>query len=604
MTKGKSLVSMIGIFLRGLRRYFAVGLFFATFAIIFNFLTPQVIRFTVDSVLGVEPMNFPGFALDIIEALGGREMFRANLIFCALGVVLCALLAGSFNYLSRMQFAKGAEGFTKKLRDTLFEHIQRLPFSWHNDTQTGDIIQRCTSDVETLREFVARQLIEVLRTVLLLVVALVLMFSMNTTLALVCLAFMPIIVLYSLFFHKRVSRQFLAADEAEGELMVDVQENLTGVRVVRAFGREKYEREKFNRKNDDFTNKWVDMGYTLGLYWGIGDFETAAQILAIVCTGSFLAAKGQITLGELLTFVLYTQTLSWPVRSLGRTLSELSKAGVSLKRVKEILDAEEESRETNPLDADYMGDIEFKNVSFSYGEYQVLRDLSFKVHGGETFGILGATGSGKSTITYLLNRLYDLEPEGGDITIGGVSTRGLDRGELRRNVGLVLQEPFLFSKTILENILIASGGAAESDVHSAARTADVHENILEFPRGYNTIVGERGVTLSGGQKQRVAMARTLILGCPIMVFDDSMSAVDMETDERIRKALTEDTGGSTVILISHRISTLMTADHILVLDDGNAVEYGTHAELIAKDGMYSRVYKMQSDAGLFGAGGE
>ena len=604
MTKDKSLVSLLGMFMYGVRRYFVYGVCTAAFGIVFNFLMPQVIRFTVDSVLGTEPINFPDFVIRFIDMLGGRELLRSNLLFCALGVVICALFAGIFNYFSRMQLAKGAEGFTKKLRDTLFEHILKLPFSWHNDTLTGDIIQRCTSDVETVKEFISRQLIEVLRTILLLVVALTLMFSMNVTLAFVCLAFLPVIVLYSLLFHKRVSRQFLAADEAEGDLMVDVQENLTGVRVVRAFGREKYELGQFQKKNDNFTQKWVDMGYTLGFYWGVGDLETAAQILAVVCVGSYLAAQGQMTLGDLLTFILYTQTISWPVRSLGRTLSEFSKAGVSLTRIKEILDADQETQVHQTEATDYSGDIEFKNVTFAYGEHEVLHDLSFEIKGGETFGILGATGSGKSTITYLLNRLYELAPDGGEISVGGVPIQKLERSELRRNVGLVLQEPFLFSKTIRENIVIASGSTDERSIHEAAQTADVHSSIEGFPKGYDTIVGERGVTLSGGQKQRVAMARTLIMDCPIMVFDDSMSAVDMETDERIRKALSENTKGSTVILISHRISTLMTADKILVLDDGHAVELGTHAELIERDGMYSRVYRMQSDAGLLKSGGE
>ena len=589
---------MLNGFAWGVRRCFVAAIAASALSIFFNFLTPQIIRLTVDFVVGAEPRDLPNVAARALSALGGREFLRAHLIFCAGGIVVCSLFSGIFNYFSRVSLTKGTEGFTKKLRDTLFSHIQRLPFHWHTENQTGDIIQRCTSDVETVRNFVSEQLIEVLRTFILVTAALILMFAMNVKLALVSAAFIPAIVLYSLLFYRKIAAQFLQADEAEGELMTGIQENLTAVRVVRAFGREKYEKERFSQKLDVFTQKWIDLGYTLGFFWGIGDLATAGQILAVVCAGAFLAATNQMTLGELLAFISYTYAIAWPVRTLGRTLSELSKAGVSLTRLREILDSPVESDPPKAVKPDLKGDIRFERVSFRYAEQTVLENLSFCIPAGTTFGILGATGSGKSTIAYLLNRLYELPQDCGVISVGGADIRGLERSHLRRGVGLILQEPFLFSKTLRENIEIAAEAGDMSLLRHNAEIAALDGSIGEFKDGYDTMVGERGVTLSGGQKQRVAIARTLMMDCPILIFDDSMSNLDMETDEKIRLSLREHTAGKTVILISHRISALMQADQILVLENGRLAQLGAHEELLREEGLYRRVYQMQSDAML------
>jgi ATP-binding cassette, subfamily B, bacterial len=320
------------------------------------------------------------------------------------------------------------------------------------------------------------------------------------------------------------------------------------------------------------------------------------MILAVIVSGSILASHGKLTLGEFIVFVSYSQMLSWPVRSLGRVLSDMSKAGVSIGRIREILDAEEEAPEPDGLRPDMRRDITFENVSFSYADAPVLRDLSFTVRYGSTFGILGSTGSGKSTITCLLNRLYDVSDGCGEIKIGGIDIRNINREYLRRNVGVVLQEPFLFSKTIKDNISASVPDAPLDLIRHAASAAAVDDNIIGFAEGYDTMVGERGVTLSGGQKQRVAIARTLMQRAPIMVFDDSMSAVDLETDAKIRDALSNVAGGATVILISHRINTLMHADSILVLEDGRLAELGTHSELMALGGIYRHIFDMQSEA--------
>ena len=583
---------LLGRFIRGRRRYFIAACGATALNIIILFLAPQIVRIAVDGVIGGEGGALPRplsvlYALNPLYALG---------IF-AFGIVFCIALAGIFGYISRMNLGRGTEGTIETLRNTLFAHVQRLPFKWHVETLTGDIIQRCTSDVEVLHRFLSTQMVEALRTVLLIVTATVLMFSMNVPLALFAFAFIPIILVYSAVFYGKIAKKFHKADVMEGELMVRVQENLTGVRVVKAFGRAEFEMEKFHEKNNAFSKAWIDLGYLLGTYWGVGDIVTGFQAMGVVVLGAYLAVTGDLTLGALIAFISYTQILTWPVRSLGRTLSEMSQAGVSAGRLLQILDTEPEEEPRDAKKPDMRGDIVFENLCFSYRDTPVLRDLDFTIPKGSVFGILGGTGAGKSTITYLLTRLYDLEEGQGKITIGGVDIREIDRRYLRRQVGLVLQEPFLFSKTIGENVAVAREGEDLAAIRRVCRVADVDEDVMGFSQGYDTIVGERGVTLSGGQKQRVAIARTLLIDAPILIFDDSLSAVDMETDAKIQAALRENTGGATVILISHRVSTLMHADQILVLDGGRQAEMGDHKSLLEQGGIYSRVYKLQSREG-------
>ena len=592
--QNNTILKMLTGFTHKIKRFFLLSIITAAAASLMSFVSPLIVGFTVDSVIGDKEASLPGPVMRIYESLRGSGSFGSDLLICAVLIVVCALIAGFFNYLSRVNMAKGAERMINNLRIKLYKHTQSLPFEWHTKNLTGDIIQRCTSDVETTRRFVFQQLIEVLRTVILVVIAMVIMFSLNLIMAIVVTVFIPVILWYTVFFFKRIAHKFLACDEAEGELMVRVQENLTGVRVVRAFGRERYETERFDEKNISYTDKWTSLGGTFGLFWGIGDTVSGLQLLCVLVVGSYLAVTGPISFGELLVFISYTQMLIFPVRHLGRVLSEMSKTGVALKRIKEIFDAPGETDAPDAVTPPMDRDIEFKNVSFTYGEQSVLKDVSFMIKSGTTFGILGATGSGKSTITYLLNRLYDLPEDGGAITIGGVDISSIRKAYLRRNVGLVLQEPFLFSKTIFKNIDIASRGRNIDKVREKARIAAVDDNIMSFSKGYDTIVGERGITLSGGQKQRVAMARTLMMNAPVMVFDDSMSSLDMETDAKIRESLRADTAGATVILISHRISTLMTADTIMVLEDGQIAEIGSHSELVEKNGIYRRVYDLQS----------
>lgn len=566
-------------FFTGAKKYFVMAVFASFITTILNSLTPQIFRFTIDSVLGSDQYPF----------------LSEHLWIMALVVIGVAVMSGIFLYVGRVGTALAGETFAKNMRDALFVHVQKLPMSWHDKNQTGDIIQRCTSDVEVIRNFVVTQLLEVFRTSFLVIVSFAMMMSMNVKLSLIVLAFVPVVVLYSAIFYRLIARRFTDADEAEGELSTVVQENATGVRVVRAFGREKFEMDRFREKNDAFAKLWIKLGTLSGLYWGVGDLITGLQVVTIIVLGAVEAVRGTISVGEFVAFASYNTTLVWPIRGLGRILSDMSKAGVSFERVDYIIRGEEEDYSEQKRKSEQLTeDIQFSHVSFSYeGGQDVLSDVLFEIPAGTTFGILGGTGSGKSTIVQLLTRLYECEENGGTIRIGGRDIREIPLEELRDKVGMVLQEPFLYSRTIKENICASRPDASMEEIRKAAQIACVDDAIMSFPDGYDTLVGERGVTLSGGQRQRVAIARMLLSRAPVMVFDDSLSAVDAKTDYQIRLALKKERGDSTLILISHRITTLMGADQIMVLNHGKIEELGTHEELIEREGIYRKIYEIQ-----------
>ncbi|MGI6177381.1 MAG: ABC transporter ATP-binding protein [Eubacterium sp.] len=580
--------SMLLYFLKGSKRYFACAILFSLLTSLFDLINPKIVGNAIDVLSGSLSAETVDFSL-VKEEI-------AKYAALVIGIALCGAL---FRYLFKLTDSIGAEHLVERMRDTLFHHIQMLKYSWYTENPTGDIIQRCTSDVETVKTFLSEQLTSVFRITLMVIIALYFMFSMNVKLAAAAALYIPMIVLYSVLFHNKIGRTFLSADEEEGVLSTIAQENLTGVRVVRAFGREVFERRRFEKQNDKYTGIWMKLMVIISEFWTFGDLFSGFQVLTVLAYGAYLAVKGEITPGEYVAFISYNSMIGWPIRMLGRVISEMSKTGVSIDRIRYIMNSPEEKDLPGAVEPPMDRDIVFDHVSFRYTPEspEVLKDVSFTVKAGTTFGILGGTGSGKSTLIYLLTRLYDLEPGCGSIKIGGVDIKNIKGEWLRRNIGFVLQEPYLFSRSIKENIGMAREDADADEIRRAAEIASLSGTIDKFAEGYDTMIGERGVTLSGGQKQRTAIAQAVIRRAPIMVFDDSLSAVDTETDADIRHALKEKLGDSTVIMISHRITTLMHSDRILVLDRGKAAEMGTHEELIAQGGIYSRICEIQS-AGL------
>lgn len=587
---------LIGKFLKGSAHFFALSIISALLVSLFELICPKIISFTVDSVIGSVTPDLPVF---INPELINIAYLRSHLWVIAAVIMGFAVLMGIFKLLQSVWNRCGAETLVETMRNTLYSHISRLPFSWYMKNQTGDIIQRCTSDVETVKVFLSEQLTSVISTTLLIVLSLCFMLTINGKLAVIAIVTIPVILLYSAFFHKRIGSGFEKCDENEGQLSAICQENLTGVRVVRAFGREKYEVDKFAAQNKIYTDSWVRLCRLMSAFWSTGDLISGLQVMLIIIFGVVLCIRGEMTAGDFIAAVSYNAMLIWPVRQLGRVISEMSKAGISIGRIGYILDSEQEHDAENAVPCDMSGDIKFSHVSFSYDgaeDTKVLDDVSLKIEKGKTLGILGMTGSGKSTLVQLLCRLY--EPTEGKITVSGRNIREIQSESLRKSIGIVLQEPFLFSRTLKANIGIIDEEPDMENVKKAAAIACLDDTIEGFANGYDTMVGERGVTLSGGQKQRTAIARTLYQNTPVMIFDDSLSAVDAETDAKIRHALRDRLNDATVIIISHRISTLMSADKIIVMNHGKIVEAGTHEELLAQNGLYKQINDIQTSGDI------
>lgn len=638
--------SLIVFFLRGSRLYFAAGAVCACLVALFDLIIPRLIQYTVDAVIGGNLSSVPAWAASLIEDLGGVSFLRRNLWMAAAAVAAAALAGALSRYGFRVSNEKGSETFLERTRNQLFRQILSLPYSWLGENSTGDIIQRCTSDVETIRVFVSEQLTSLLHVFILVFMSLYFMITIQPKLTAAAAIFIPIMIVSSLVFYGLIGNEFETVDSEEGHLSAIAQENLTGVRVVRTFGREKFERERFEAQNEFYTNHWIRLMRVLAAFWVSGNIIATVRNMTVAVYGAVLCVGNELTAGGLIAFLSYNALMSLPVRRIGRVIADMSKTGVSMERLRYIMNAvpedapdREKARNTSgtkntegsgdfgtagdPADlpqeirfAPMDRDIEFSHVSFRYREDapEVLHDVSMKIRAGSTVGILGATGAGKSTLMLLLDRMWELPPEQGKICVGGVDIRNIDRGWLRRNIGMVLQEPYLFSRTLEENLAIAMPDDQDpantdfeaveekalrraQEIRRAAQTACLDEAVERFADGYETFVGERGVTLSGGQKQRAAIAQMLVRRTPVMIFDDSLSAVDAETDARIRRALQENTSEATVILIAHRITTLRHADEIFVLENGRIAEHGNHDELMSMGGIYSRVYELQTGAG-------
>ena len=597
-TERNAKLNLLLRFLRGSKRYFALSVLAATVTAFADMINPQIIRAAVDCAIGGKEGEFPQFIMNLVDKMGGFAYLGQNMWIMALAVIVVAAFQVLSQYAFRVFNTKAAETLVKSMRDQLYSHIARLPFAWHMGNKTGDIIQRCTSDIDTMKNFLSEQLTAIFRIVIMLVLSAIFMLSMHPVLTLIAWIPMPFIVAYSFVFHKKIHDGFTDCDENEGKLSAMAQENLTGVRVVRAFGLERAEVDKFQKQNDHYTKLWEKMGKVLSRFWCTADILSGLQVLLIVVFGAVFCVRESLLPGEYIAFISYNSMLIWPIRQLGRMISEMSKAGVSIDRVFYIMNSPAEKDEEDAFNAPMDGDICFEHVNFAYeNSPQMLYDIHFTMKAGTTLGILGGTGSGKSTMMLLLDKLYLLKPEDGRITIGGTDINKIRTEHLRKNIGMVLQEPFLFSRTIRENIGISSPDMELEKIREAAKAAALDETVTAFAQGYDTMVGERGVTLSGGQKQRAAIARTLTQDVPILIFDDSLSAVDAETDAKIRNAISQRFGKASVILVSHRITTLSAADKIIVLDRGRIVEEGSHDELKAAGGIYQKIYEAQTGTG-------
>jgi ATP-binding cassette subfamily B protein len=516
----------------------------------------------------------------------------------ALAFVLLAAVQGGFTFLSGRLAASTSEGVTRRLRNYMLDQIQRLTFSYHDHMRTGELIQRATSDVDALRRFYAEQAIDTGRIVMLFLINFGALLYSNWQLALISVVVIPLILVMSFFFFKKVSEVYERYQEQEAVLSSRLQENLSGVRVVKAFARQPYEEEKFEEVNSEMYRRGRRLLMMHSLYWPVSDTLAGFQMLTGFTVGALMAINGTITVGEYLAYASMLIWIIWPIRNLGRLIVQMSTGLVSFGRVAAVIREDREALDlpgfTPPKRL--KGDVEYRNVDFAYDgtDAQVLQGVSFHARPGQRVALLGATGSGKTSLVNLLPRFY--EYDGGAILLDGKPLTDYPRGYLRQQIGIVEQEPFLFSRSVRDNITFGVGRkVSQEEVEAAARAAAIHDVIVtKFPDGYDTLVGERGTTLSGGQKQRIAIARTLLKDPRILILDDSTSAVDTETEALIRRALEGLMEGRTTFIIAHRVQSLMSADQILVLQQGRIVQRGSHEELLAQPGMYQSIYAAQT----------
>lgn len=575
--------------------------FLMVFVILFTILAPitysyvpQFIKYVIDVILKNPEaikgeINLPSFLMEFFSNFDGLKALLA------VGVTLLIFqtLRGFILFLNGYVKGKLSENIAYDMRTDLYSHIQNLSYSYHNNVDTGDLIQRCTSDVDTIKSFLSAQLPELLRIIASFAAGAIQMALINVQLMLVTLCVIPITITASIFYFKYVSKKFDEIEQVEAKMTTTLQENVNGVRVVKAFAMEKEEIAKFNNINDDFKEQSRKLNNAMAVYWGSSDFITFLQYVVTMGVSVIFAKSGDVSTGDIIAAMMYIGMLVWPVRGLGRIIGDFGKSTVAARRVDNIMKLKDEYTVDGLVEPFITGNIEFNNVSFKFDDTDehLLNNVSFTINKGETVAIIGKTGSGKSTIANLLVRMLNYDE--GSILIDGVELKDIKKKWIRKHVGIILQDPFLYAKTIFENIKIGRKDSTEDLVYQAAQTAAIHQDILRFDEGYNTLVGEKGVTLSGGQKQRIAIARMLILDKPIMVFDDSLSAVDTKTDLMIRNALKQKNNDLTSIIITHRITTAKEADKIIVLENGKVSAIGTHQELANKEGLYKNLWSIQ-----------
>jgi len=563
-------------------------------ATLLSFATPMIIRTTIDSIIGSKPMEAPTFIKTFVKFFGGTNVIRHNLWIAAIFMITLSIIRGFFDYIKGRWSARASESIAQNLRNKLYNHLQKVPVKYHSKTKTGDLIQRCTSDVETIRRFLSVQVVEIGRATMMITLIIPIMLTMNAKMTLISVSLVPLILIFAFVFFVKIRSYFKTADEAEGSMTAVLQENLTGIRVVRAFARQTFEKRKFDEKNNDYRGYSYSLIKLLAIYWGVSDFLIYSQTGLVLISSTIMTINGDITLGTMVAFFTLMEYILWPIRQTGRILADLGKAFVSVERINEVLNYPEEDNLGVSLKEDISGNIEFNKLNFSYNsDTPILKNISFKVENGQTVVLFGPTGSGKSTLVNLLPRLWNYDD--GSIKIDGKELNQFNRKYIRSQIGIVLQEPFLYSKTLQENISLGkTENVSQEELLEVSQIAAIHNEIQSFEKGYDTPVGEKGVTLSGGQRQRIAIARALLQNPPILIFDDSLSALDTDTETQLQNALIERKGQSTTIVISHRLSTAVSADNIIVLDKGEIIQTGNHFDLIKEEGLYRRIWNMQT----------
>jgi ATP-binding cassette, subfamily B, bacterial len=573
---------------------FVISIIFLGLGVFFSMLVPLVIKFIVDVVLqGYQPV-VPIFFTNNIEGIS-ISYLQSNLWIFFIIIVFLGVFESIFSFVGGVSSTKVAEGIAKNLRDKLYLHMQKLPFSYYSSMDTGDLVQRSTSDIEEIRRFYDDEVVIFFESVYMIIFAFIILSSINLRLTLISFSMSPVLIMSTYFFFYKNNEMFDLVECKNSEKTTAFQENLTSVRVVRSFGNQKSETKDFEEKNKDYSSLNTKFFKNHAIFWSITEFICLLQIAIVLFYGTYMVYKGTLSIGSLTVFYTYINMFIWPIRDIGSSFGEAGSVKVSIDRVDEILNVKNEENEIKGNTTSLKGDIIFKNVYFEYiPNKPVLKNFNMTIKNGQTVGILGGTGVGKTTIVHLLLRLLDYKD--GSITINGEEIVNIDKDWMRANIAVALQEPFLLSCDIKENLRMAKSDATDLEIIKATKIADIHQDIMELKEGYNTIVGEDGAMLSGGEKQRICLARTLLKISQILILDDSMSAVDIETDSNIREALKDKNKGITTIIISSRINTLIDADKIFVIEDGEVADEGTHLELINKVGLYSRIWDLQKSS--------
>ena len=540
----------------------------------------------------VDKVQLPNFLLEIFKK---GDTVLDIILMVSLSMIILQAIRSVLRFIDNYMQGALAQYIAHRLRTRLYKHICNLPFSYHKNSDVGDLIQRSTSDIDQVANFVAQQVPNFIGIFVTVGIGAYQVGKISLTLMWVSLIIVPITAISSVVYFRYCNKKFDEIEKVESDMTTIIQENVNSARVVRAFSNEKYEFDKMDKANLKYTKKNEKFNTVMAAFWGVSDFTVFLQYAATVFTGIMLAKDGALGGADIIAAMLLMNMLVWPMRGLGRIVASFGKANVAAKRIGEIFDMESEFNINGDKKPEITGDIEFKNVSFKFDDTNssLLNDISFKIKAGSTVALVGKTGSGKSTICNILVRF--LQYSSGHVYINGVELNDIDKKYLRKNVKYVLQDPFLFSRTVYENIAISDPTVSEDKVVLAAKEAAIHNEVIKFDKGYKTIVGEKGTTLSGGQKQRVAIARMLIDASPVIIFDDSLSALDTETDVLIRKALKEKDSKQTMIIITHRTTTAKEADLILVLDEGKIAQSGTHDELKDIPGLYKELWGIQGE---------